>query len=146
MSDDSFSGPPPCSPPPGPAGPVTAGFNRARLEVQSYSDLTNDWDGSHGIPPSERAIDESMNLLSQLERLKVAESETMLSNDGEIGLYWRTGRCYLEIGVMGDGNWGAYGTHRDERPELMTDDHPIDDTFPEDFVEFVREAGLLSGT
>lgn len=87
-----------------------------------------------------------MNLLSQLESLKVVEPETMLSSDGEVGLYWRSGRCYLEIGVMGDRNWGAYGTHRDERRELMIDDHPIDDAFPEDFGEFVREARLLSAT
>ena len=139
MRNDSFNGLP------GPARPVAKGFNDARLAVRSYSDLTNDWDGSDGMPPTQRAIDESMNLLSQLERLNVVEPETMLSNDGEIGLYWRTGPCYLEIGVIGDGDWGAYGTHRDERPELMVGDHPIDSTFPEDFVEFLREAGLSSG-
>lgn len=123
--------------------PVTAGFARARLEVRSYADFPDDWDGSDGIPPSQRAIDESMHLLSQLERLQVVEPKTMLDNDGEIGLYWRTDRCYLEIGVMGDGDWGAYGNHRNLQLELMIDDHSIDKTFPEHFVEFLEKAGLL---
>ena len=117
-------------------------FNQARLEVKSYGDLTDDWDGSLGRPPAQRAIDESMDLLSQLERLEAVEPKTMLSNDGEIGIYWRTDRFYLEIGVMGDGNWGAYGIHRSTKQELMIDAHPIDKTLPESLVRFLREASL----
>ena len=123
------------------SGP-TVEFNQARLEVKSYRDLTDDWDGSEGRPPSQRAIDESMGLLSQLERLEVVEPKAMLSNDGEIGLYWRTDRCYLEIGVMGDGNWGAYGIHRSTKRELMIDHHPTDKTLPECLVGFLEDASL----
>lgn len=118
-------------------------FNQARLAVKSFSDLTDDWDGANGRPPSQRAIDESSILLSQLEQLEVIEPKTMLSNDGEIGLYWRTDRCYLEIGVMGSGNWGAYGIAHGREPELMIDDHPIDKKIPDLFVEFLQEAKLL---
>lgn len=117
-------------------------FNQARLAVKSYSDLTADWDGANGIPPSQRAVDDSIDFLSQLERLSVIEPKTMLSNDGEIGLYWRTDRCYLEIGMVGNGNWDAYGIHHNKTPELMIGDHPIDN-IPEFFVEFLQEARLL---
>ena len=118
-------------------------FNQARLAVKSYSDLTHDWDGVNGRPPSRRALDEAVNLLSQLERLEVGEPRTMLSNDGEIGLYWRTDRHYLEIGVMGDGYWSAFGIHQDEKPELMIDDHPIDKRIPERLVEFLQHTRAL---
>lgn len=118
-------------------------FSQARLAVKSYSYLTDDWDGANGTPPSQRALDESTILLSQLERLEVIEPKTMLSNDGEIGFYWRTDRCYLEIGVMGNGKWGAYGIDNNREPELMIDDHPIDSEIPEFFVEFLQEAKLL---
>lgn len=119
-----------------------AKFNQARLAIKSYSALTDDWDGAKGLPPSQRAIDESMDFLSQLEQLGVIEPKTMLSNDGEIGFYWRTDLCYLEIGMMGNGNWGAYGIHYNKTPELMIDDHPIDN-IPKIFVEFLQEARLL---
>lgn len=66
----------------------------------------------------------------------------MLSNDGEIGLYWRTDRRYLEIGVTGNGNWGAYGSHHNKKSELMIDDHPINE-IPEILVEFLQAARLL---
>ena len=118
-------------------------FNQARLAVKSFSDLTHDWDGTNGRPPSRRAIDESVNLLSQLERLEVVEPSTMVSNDGEIGLYWRTDRLYLEIGVMGNGNWSAYGVGHNEKPELMIDDYPIDKRIPELLVEFLQDTRVL---
>ena len=118
-------------------------FNQARLAVKSYSDLTHDWDGVNGRPPSRRAIDEAVILLSQLEGLEVVEPKTMLSNDGEIGLYWRTDRHYLEIGVIGNGNWSAYGVDHNEKPELMIDDHPIDDSIPERLVEFLQDTRVL---
>lgn len=118
-------------------------FNQARLAVKSYSDLTHDWDGANGRPPSRRAIDESVNLLSQLAGLGVVEPSTMLSNDGEIGLYWRTGHLYLEIGVMGNGNWSAYGVDHNKKPELMIDDYPIDKRIPELLVEFLQATRVL---
>ena len=53
----------------------------------------------------------------------------MLSNDGEIGIYWRLDHCYLEIGLMGDGQWNAYGID-DHNRELMIDGHLLSMNYP----------------
>ena len=121
----------------------SAEFNQARLEVNSYIEFSRNWDGSDGLPASQRALDESLNLLSKLERLGVVEPKTMLENDGEIGLYWRTDSCYLEIGVIGDGDWGAYGINRSTKDELMIDYYPTDERLPESLVKFLQGVNLL---
>lgn len=121
----------------------SAEFSQARLEVNSYIEFSRNWDGSDGLPASQRALDESLNLLSKLERLGVVEPKTMLENDGEIGLYWRTDSCYLEIGVIGDGDWGAYGINRSTKDELMIDYYPTDERLPESLVKFLQGVNLL---
>ena len=118
-------------------------FSQARLEVNSYIEFSRGWDGSDGLPPSQVALDESLNLLSKLEWIGVVEPKTMLENDGEIGLYWRTDRCYLEIGVIGDGDWGAYGINRSTKNELMIDHYPTDKKLPESLVKFLQGVNLL---
>lgn len=121
----------------------SAEFSQARLEVNSYIEFSRGWDGSDGLPPSQGALDESLNLLSKLEWLGVVEPKTMLENDGEIGLYWRTESCYLEIGVIGDGDWGTYGINRSTKDELMIDYYPTDQRLPESLVKFLQGVNLL---
>lgn len=77
-------------------------------EVKAYRGLKDNWDGEEGISPARRAIDDALAFIELLP-LRARLPRPMVSGDGEVGFYWKTDDCYIDVGFFGDGTISYYG-------------------------------------
>lgn len=84
-------------------------------EMKAYRGLEDNWDGEEGISPTRSAIDEALAFIELLP-LRARLPRPMVSGDGEVGFYWKTDDCYIDVGFFGDGTISYYG--RSGRVEL----------------------------
>lgn len=85
--------------------------NRALLidELWGYECLEAGWDGaSTDLAPSREAIKEAILFVESLPPF-VALPVPMVSNDGEVGLFWQDDEFYLDVGFRGVGECSFYG-------------------------------------
>lgn len=79
-------------------------------ELRQYERLEAGWDGGENdIAPSRATIDEAIQFVENLPPF-VALPEPMVSNDGEVGLFWHSDDLYLDVGFRGCGECSFYGT------------------------------------
>ncbi len=84
-------------------------------ELKAYRGLEDNWDGEEGISPARSAIDHALAFIELLP-LRARLPRPMVSGDGEVGFYWKTDDCYIDVGFFGDGTISYYG--RSGRAEL----------------------------
>ena len=75
--------------------------------LMSYLDLTDNWDGFGGVAPASPAVFDALDFLDQLSD-KVPLPQPMLSGDGEVGLLWKSGQVYLDVGFTGNKTFSYY--------------------------------------
>ena len=80
-------------------------FSACKAALQSYFNFESNWDGYGGTPPRYSAVEEALWLINEVQRLDLPAPRCMLANDGEVGIYWRNGRFYLEVGFFW--NWNV---------------------------------------
>ncbi len=66
-------------------------------ELSSFSTLERNWDGYNGVKPDNEIISTVENFLTILKEKNISSPEIMLSGDGEIGLFWKNKKDYIEI-------------------------------------------------
>lgn len=94
------------------------------LELLSYIDLPEGWDGYHAVPASLDAVVDAFTFLSARPS-DILLPFPQLSSDGEVGLYWRTHEVYAEAGFYGDGLFSYYAIYTS--PETAPEEHGDDD-------------------
>ena len=94
LSDESFT-----------IKPVKQDLVAARL--MSYLDLKNGWDGFGGMAPTSSAVSDALEFLRQVPG-NIPVPQPMLSGDGEVGLLWKRGEVYIDIGFIGDKLFSYY--------------------------------------
>lgn len=85
--------------------------NRALLieELRGYESLECGWDGaSTDMIPSREAINEAIMFVEGLPPF-IALPAPMVSNDGEVGLFWHDDALYLDVGFRGLGQCSFFG-------------------------------------
>ena len=66
-------------------------------ELSSYSELNENWDGYNGARPSDDIIETVRVFLSILKNYKIHHPGIMVSGSGEIALFWKNNKNYIEI-------------------------------------------------
>jgi predicted small secreted protein len=66
-------------------------------ELSTYSDLNKNWDGYNGIRPSDDIIETVKLFLNILKNNKIHHPRIMLSGSGEVALFWKNNKNYIEI-------------------------------------------------
>jgi hypothetical protein len=74
-------------------------FEAVKATLLSYLNLGDGWDGYGGVKISPDVVESCIELLHQVNNFKLRLPETMVSGDGEVGLYWTRENLYVEIGV-----------------------------------------------
>lgn len=84
--------------------------DKLHARLLSYLALTDDWDGYGAAPPSIDAVLDAVAFLVMRPR-DILLPFPQIASDGEVGLYWRTGKVHAEVGFYGDGDLSYYARY-----------------------------------
>lgn len=79
------------------------------LELESYRDLTDGWDGIGSKAPAATAITEALSFLDRALPVGLPAPEPMVDADGEVGLFWEGPNYHVEAGFKGREVISFYG-------------------------------------
>ena len=78
-------------------------------DLRQYEMLEPGWDGgANDVAPSRDAINEAIQFVENIPPFIVLP-EAMVSNDGEVGLFWNNDDFYLDVGFRGCGECSFFG-------------------------------------
>lgn len=77
--------------------PLDIEYEKLNDELFSYKLLKNNWDGYNGIKPSDDIVNTAKLFLSTLKTNKTIHPHIMLSGNGEISLFWKNKKNYIEV-------------------------------------------------
>jgi hypothetical protein len=86
-------------------------------EVTAYRGLKAGWDGDDGVAPSGEAIADALSFIRLLP-LRARLPKPMVAGDGEVGFYWKSDDCYIDVGFFGNGTISYYGHAKREGFEV----------------------------
>lgn len=111
--------------------------DKVHARLLSYLELSPDWDGRGGVPPSFDAVLDAISFLVARPG-DVALPFPQIASDGEVGLYWHTGQVHAEVGFHGDGDLSYYARYTPAEgvpEECGRDDYGLDTgRWPDDLV------------
>ncbi len=73
-------------------------LQKTLAEISALRMLEDDWDSYGASRPSPVAIDLVENLVKRLKNFPV-RAKTKVGSAGEVGLYWKSQNCYIDITV-----------------------------------------------
>jgi len=103
-------------------------FDKTEGEILSYINLTEGWDGYEAIVPDEETINSALLFLNLIKVELFPAPKAMLSNDGEVSLYWEAEGRYLEIGFDGENQFSYLIDSKDITKG--EDDLVVDESIP----------------
>jgi hypothetical protein len=72
-------------------------YSKLYKELSTYSKLNDNWDGYNGIKPSDDIIETVRIFLEILKNHKIHHPRIMVSGSGEVALFWKKNKNYIEI-------------------------------------------------
>ena len=87
-----------------------SGEDKLHAELLSYLGLPEGWNGYEGEPASFDAVVDAINFL-MMRPEDIPLPYPQIASDGEVGLYWRVGEVYAEVGFYGDGQCSYYARY-----------------------------------
>jgi hypothetical protein len=108
-------------------------------KISSYLKLEDDWDGYGGVPPEKMAVVAAINFVVLLEKEGFPSPKTMLSGDGEVGLYWDSNGVFVDVGFEEAGVMSFYA--KTSAAEVFGDDELGSSVIPK---ELSNVLGMLS--
>lgn len=72
------------------------GYHKLKLDLQGYLPLVDGWAGPGSLAPLKQAIDTATQFVDRLPP-GIPLPKPMLSNLGEVGLYWDVGAVYADV-------------------------------------------------
>lgn len=99
--------------------------------LESYKELNPNWDGYDAIKPNPIIIDRAISFLVALKCYNVELPKPMIAGSGEVGLYWRLDKTYIEVGFDETGNC----LFIDSKPDLFGIDDFDETIIPKELLE-----------
>ncbi|QGZ62119.1 hypothetical protein [Paraburkholderia acidisoli] len=87
--------------------PVLTKIEALRAEINDYAGLADGWDGEGSRAPSADAVVDAICLTMHLPA-GIPVPRAMVSANGEVGLYWRSDRAYVDIAIEDGGTISIY--------------------------------------
>lgn len=75
---------------------AVSGYDLLKMDLKRYSLLNDEWDGKYSKAPSEIAINAAIQFIDKLPP-GISLPKSMLSSNGEVGLYWDIENIYADI-------------------------------------------------
>jgi len=72
-------------------------YEKLYTELYSYKELNDNWDGYGGRKPSDEIINTVKSFIDILKNNQINNPKIMVSGDGEIALFWKNNKNYIEI-------------------------------------------------
>lgn len=82
------------------------------LELRSYAQLEDNWDGEGAVAPSQAAIDDALTFLGQRPPdIPLPYPEE--GKEGDVGVYWDNpkAKVFTEVSFKGDGTFSYFAVH-----------------------------------
>jgi hypothetical protein len=111
-------------------------FDHVIATLRSYKSLPPDWDGYGADAPAETAIEDAVRFVGTLPE-NLPPPIPMVSGSGEVGLFWKGGGAYVDVGFMGDGRV-AYLAQYPGRPDVSAPDAPLHEP-PGELLDILRQ-------
>lgn len=105
---------------------VPSEFDRLEGEITNYLRLENNWDFENGITPKLNIVKTTLDLLNKIQEFNLPLPRPMLDGDGEISLYWKKDKIYIELSIDKD-NLYSYLVDNGNSP--YSEDDCLLDTF-----------------
>lgn len=118
-------------------------FQEALQQIWEYEGLPEGWDGDMGQSASEEASDAAREFLRALPD-GVPEPSTMISPDGEIGLYWAEGDYYAEVGFQSGNRSYFFSKGAGRTPVYLDDYEPSEQLIHCELADALQEPVLLA--
>lgn len=100
--------------------------------LESYKELTENWDGYGAIKPDSTIIDRAILFVVRLKIFNIKHfPKPMIAGSGEVGLYWKIDNMYIEVDFDADGN----SMFMDNKPELWGVDNFDESSIPTELLE-----------
>lgn len=89
-----------------------ASVSDTELELRSYAQLGDNWDGEGAVAPSQTAIDDALAFLGQRPPdIPLPYPEE--GKEGDVGVYWDNpkAKVFSEVSFEGDGTFSYFAVH-----------------------------------
>ena len=112
------------------------------IELASYVQLKDDWDGNGAKVPSQTAIDDAQTFLNiRPADLPLPYPEE--GTEGDVGIYWEDihSQVFAEVSFVGDGTYAYFavrGTPGNVLEKCGKDSVDINEPWPEDLQNILR--------
>ena len=119
----------------------TGGFHAdLTASLRRYGFLQPGWDGEGTVPPKPEAVADAVAFVNLLSS-DVARPEPMAAGDGEVGVYWRRGGAFIDVGFFGDGLICYYAEGTAQGTAIHGDIPFTGETIPEDLLAAIHALG-----
>jgi len=108
-------------------------FLQVKSKIWSYLSYERDWDGYGGVTPTKSAVANAIDFLIKLPKRAVLPRPG-LAGDGEVGLFWKSGSLFIDVGFLGDDTYSFYARDKHGN-EYYGDELPLKQDLP---VELLR--------
>ena len=112
-----------------------------RAEIQSYANLTNNWDGEGAAAPPDQAVKDAIAFLdSRPDSIPLPLPE--VASIGDVGIYWDEDGIFAEVQFGGDQAYSYYAQRkvaRDIVEEYGNDGIALVQGWPQDMVQLLRQ-------
>lgn len=92
---------------------------RLRNKISAFRRLPQGWNGEGTAPPESAHVDAILNALAQLPQ-DLLLPKPLLSDDGEIGVYWSNGSAFADLTIDADGEMSLYLRNLNEKGGSLT--------------------------
>ncbi len=104
---------------------ITSRLELLRTELRTYQNLADGWDGEQSIPPAYSHLRAASNLLDALPA-GLPLPKTMLSANGEVGLYWHEDRWLADAVIEDESHFSLFFRSLEQgNREVFVDSIPI---------------------
>lgn len=93
---------------------LEARWDRLRNRVAAFKGFQPEWNGQVGVAPKPEHVDAILRALVQLP-LDLRIPKPLLSDDGEIGVYWSSGNSFADLTIDAEGEMSLYLRNLDQK-------------------------------
>lgn len=117
-------------------------LNELAVVLNSYADLSENWDREGSIAPKRRAINDALTFLKSIPRdIPIPLPEA--GREGDIGIYWdnRKANTFSQVVFEGEGTFTFMAMIKSSSREKRVfgdEDLPVDNPWPKDLVKVIR--------
>ncbi|NKJ45890.1 hypothetical protein CIC12_03860 [Burkholderia sp. SG-MS1] len=120
-----------------PQQPVVDRAETVRIELNSYSNYVDDWDGDGAAAPNKSHVTDAIAFLDKIPS-GYPLPKTMLSASGAIGLYWDHPALFADIAFEGGNAFSFFARDKRTKDEAFAENVALTDLNPAWFAEHLK--------